>query len=746
MAPPAPRIVGAGTVVEIDPKTPWLADTIGLDASALEVTKLNYLSSKQKNVLMERTSCAAVALVQDSEGVVVSESPVCVPLFDDKGEIASFAEVEAVSSLGKTLADVVAKVPVGGTLVFCSTSEWWRKLYEKLLKDLAVQLATAKPTAKIIIITTRASDPDLITAAAQRAALGHHSNVTVIRLIPLTDGTYTSRYLVCGRQHNLSALSAAWAPSSFGNSSDAAMEQAESTHKLPPGFLARERSKALRGMAPNCLTVDLQHVTRAFADIITTYPQTLKIRSGDAKDGDMESFKAAMRAKHPTRWEEGEGVNYVVIHRDERATIQSLHEAQKEYAGPLPLGAAALQATRAAHIALRNGHLSPWAINTGESAAKCVALGEERVGQPVSRAHSHCTGDGNPLPGLEAELRNKVAPGSVTEDKCVFVAFTHATTLAGIAKRLLYEALLSLLLGTQVGAADEVYPPVAGARMAVTGLNFISCGAQTGDPLRAASALLGGPAGKMLLSELVLLGATAMPAGFLVDRLMLHLGLTRAQALAYTVEDAYSAYSKVNGLRGAATVTVMLGLLGELDITMPSTVAGLLERARAADAKLRGVSTSDARGALRSIILRINDLKLRTLLGDLDTTVRTTVSELLQRARNKDHGLHGLSDAQTRAGLAVIVALIDNNVVDATLRGLLRALDTTKRTTVGELYARLQGQQGGLTVAEVTGGLARIAAWHNINVDKTLRSVAILAEQTARLAKEAKNMEGFKFR
>jgi len=160
---------------------------------------------------------------------------------------------------------------------------------------------------------------------------------------------------------------------------------------------------------------------------------------------------------------------------------------------------------------------------------------------------------------------NQISPGSVSAFSVRCAWTSHGSDLLAAAAsqmRLINEAVLGILLRTQQVQADTRAARAAGDGgeelgddhgVVSVGLNFISCGRQVGDPLRAASALQAGSQGLLTLTELrVADPVNTVAVEFLVDRLYSENDVARADALQLTAKDAYSMITSCYGAAGGA--------------------------------------------------------------------------------------------------------------------------------------------------------------------------------------------------
>lgn len=203
------------------------------------------------------------------------------------------------------------------------------------------------------------------------------------------------------------------------------------------------------------------------------------------------------------------------------AVLRGLREALAGPPGGVPCGLRDVARTAELHVAAGNGDLCPHNLYNGESSDPSGA-----------RGNLHPVGLGSPVIGAEARIAGAIDPECVTPARSVFTIAVHPATVDGMARMLSCEAIMSLMTGSQVGAADAVRPPAPGAVAVVLGSNWRPCGAFSFNLLRAskmvACSARSGPVGVGALRAGS--GVAAACATFLVDRLMTCLGETRAAA------------------------------------------------------------------------------------------------------------------------------------------------------------------------------------------------------------------------
>jgi len=310
------------------------------------------------------------------------------------------------------------------------------------------------------------------------------------------------------------------------------------------GFLLSMRRNAEKGMAQNILTEPLPLVAEDFAKLCTAYPQLIAISRGTATDATFVSLLAAARARHGTAGAPpGFLENYLCYFHSPRFSVDDMVLGLRGG----PRGPPWCGALRAPLTCTRRRQRT----RASAAAARLPTFPTSVLVAVRGALPSHPTGRGNPLPYLTARMMRQKDPDCVlpARERLYAVAEPrHGGRHAVHDAR--SESILSMLLRTQVTAADAVSPPQAGQAAVVLGSNFISCGAIIDNPFHWCKIVAGcADTSSLTLAQLQARGSgiAATCAVFLWDRLTACSALGRAEAGLVTFAGAYSQYSAFNG-------------------------------------------------------------------------------------------------------------------------------------------------------------------------------------------------------
>ena len=503
------------------------------------------MTPSQQAALGSQTAACAV-VCRSVDGGLISDSGLKEATFDASGQetnCSEFAESVAQRDLH------VPSLPKGCTITFTSSSDPWDVIYFENLRPLALELQTKDPTARLIIVSPKASDPPRVTANAQQKAFDGLSNVTVFRV--KGDGEAVCH--VHGGEYYGLGLYKAENSEHFGNCDPAHFDRYASQYSnLTKNDIANLHHRVVVQGVHSSLQSETSDVVLGMLNcVLKKFPTLQHVLNGDPTPEHVEAFKKAMTPATEASVEKDESVNYVLVFGGEDVTMAQAQAAINTWLedplNEVPLGLTAIRDYAQKYVDLGLGDYKLTLFNSGES---CY----------LSRALKHVPGQGNPLPRVLAKIFNSIKEGTVTNEKCAFVAFVHSNGPGSTDDRKVAEAILGAVLGSQPQYSSnltdfDIVKEMASG-MGISGLQWLSAGWQR-NRLLFQIASLQGPDEFGLRTLAELRDGKEPWAGqvfaFMIDRLE-NLGVVVEDAAQFTLRKAWSIFCSHNGNRSQRLV------------------------------------------------------------------------------------------------------------------------------------------------------------------------------------------------
>ncbi|GMI35356.1 hypothetical protein TrCOL_g830, partial [Triparma columacea] len=526
--------------------TGLLSPVVNFDENAVVIDNIPYSEDAIK-VLRSPTSRALVE-VYDTTGKCIFKSQIAKPSWGLDGMLMKSSEENALGDLEK----FVEVVKRDNIVRFTTSLEPWDYIWDGPLKQLLSKLK--EKGAHLSVVACRMSDHDVITFNAHVRVFEGQTGHNVTR-IEMRKGEllFKEKFVLVdttGRCH-LKGLSGNWDSDSLGNAKEGDLT----------ADVRKVQEKALEGLGCNILHCSKEDVTKCVKEVFDQHPRLKNFENASCVNWD--ELWETLDCWNTDLTDAKAGANYLLIYSHKKVDVKRLlTELMKpEYNC---LGMDVIRQALQDRVKADKGDDIVKAVNSGETT---------RGGRPSE--HINDMQSGNPLPRNIARAFNKLERDSVTVANSVREAWTSKhcilTAIEAAKKRMLLEALWSILLLTQQAASDKWREKqnanTRGEGVFVIGMNFISCGLSSmRDPLRAASFMQSGEQGNCKLLELRKSAHLVVPVEFLVDRLgeknVLSEGITREAALNLTAIKAYAMYMSKMGSYSEALIMETITKLG----------------------------------------------------------------------------------------------------------------------------------------------------------------------------------------